>query len=277
MMHVVLGDGEMTQKELTETLKDLWEQAGDSAFWFLIQGKSDPTATDRNIVKFLHTNEVYYEVLTDDADSMADIYNQAQNVHVAKRLATKVVSLLTNSPEDGEDADVLALYVSDDSEAEEDRWLNTTVQAANDAGFKAYVLNDGMVEIELAGGEPEAEPEQEAPPTKPSKAPAKKAAAKKAAPAAPAEDEYTREQLEEMDLTELKEVAAKLGITLPPKTRLKTYIDHILGEATTGPEAEVTTPEVVDTNVVTDIDIDDVVERAASLAVKRIVEALQSV
>jgi hypothetical protein len=285
-MHVVLGDGEMTQKELSETLKDLWEQAGDEAFWFVVQGKSEPTTTDKNIVKFLHTNEIYYEVLTDDADAMADIYTQSQNTHVAKQLARKVVSLLNNSPEEGEEADVLALYVSDDSEAEEDRWLNTTVQAANDAGFKGFVLNDGMVEIELSGGEPE-EPEPEEPP-KPSKAPAKKVGAKKAAPAKETAAEVpSREELEEMDLGELKEVAANLGITLPPRTRPKTYIDHILGEAAPEtPEAEVTPSIAADTTSDSgsglsiggvQISVEAVAAVAADMVMRRIVEALQSV
>jgi hypothetical protein len=286
-MHVVLGDGEMTQKELTETLKDLWEQAGDESFWFVVQGKSEPTATDKNLIKFLHTNEIYYEVLTDDADAMADIYTQSQNTHVAKQLARKVVNLLNNSPEENEDADVLALYVSDDSEAEEDRWLNATVQAANDAGFKGFVLNDGMVEIELSGpGEPEPEPEE---PPKPSKAPAKKVGAKKAA-AAPVPESAevpSREELEEMDLGELKEVAANLGITLPPRTRPKTYIDHILGETPAAPEAEVTPSTAVNTSGGTmdgglsiggvQISVEAVAAVAADMVMRRIVEALQSV
>ena len=34
-----------------------------------------------------------------------------------------------------------------------------------------------------------------------------------------------------MEPSEIKRVAATLGIVLPPKTRATTYIDHILGEA----------------------------------------------
>ena len=52
-MHVVLGDGEMSRKELTETLKDLWNRAGDEPFWFLVQGKPEPTETDANLLTWL--------------------------------------------------------------------------------------------------------------------------------------------------------------------------------------------------------------------------------
>lgn len=296
-MHLVLGDGEMTAKELTETLKDLWEKAGDDPFWFIIQGKSEPTATDKALVKFLHTNEVYYEVLTDDADSMADIYENSQNTHTAKRLAQKVVNLLNNSPEEDEGADILALYVSDDPDAEEDRWLNTIVQAANDADFKSYVLNDGLVEIELAGGEEEEEPEPEpepepAKPAKASKTPSKKAAAKPKAEEPEEEEEpedlgpvtYSRDELEDMDLGQLKEIASKRGITLPPRTRPKTYIDHILGEAPgSAPEAEVENVKTGGDTVTggltiggVPISVEAVAATAADIVLRRLGEALGS-
>ena len=47
-----------------------------------------------------------------------------------------------------------------------------------------------------------------------------------------------------MEPSEVKEVAAALGIVLPPRTRATTYIEHILGEArAAAPTAEVTEPE----------------------------------
>ena len=183
-MHLVLGDGEMSKKELTETLKDLWEKAGDEAFWFVLQGKSAPSETDTNLVSWLVKNQVYFEVLTDDADAMDEIYGDAQEIHVAKRLGQKVVSLLNTKPEDGEDADVLGLFVSDDPAAEEDKWLNNIIQAAVDAGFKAYGLNDGLVEVDLRwsrGTDRQPKRKRRSVPT-PSKRAAKKAAAPPTAP-----------------------------------------------------------------------------------------------
>jgi hypothetical protein len=278
-MYIVLGDGEMTRKELTETLQELWDNTGDQPYWFVIQGKSEPTDTDKALVSWLDKNEVYYEVLTDDADAMDDIYGNAQETHVAKRLAQKVVNLFNTKPEEGETtAYLLALYTSDDPAAEEDRWLNGVVQAASDAGFKSFVLNDGMVEIDFSEPD-EAEPEEDddvPAPTKPTKS-----AAKKAAAPAKAKASHTREELEELSLTELKEIAADQGIELPPRTRIPTYIDHILGEVKgEAPAAEIDTPPITTTTTASDGDgfnAEAVAEAAAGIVLRKIVEALQGV
>ena len=242
-MHVVLGDGEMPKKELTATLSDLWEKdnTAGQTFWFLLQAKSEPTATDRAIVAWFVANEIYYEVVSGDADADDKLYDSAVETHSAKSLATTVINLLKSKPEDGETADVLALFASDDPDAEEDRYLNEVAQAAVDAGFPVYALNDGMVEVDLTTGEPEPEAEEAAPAPAPVKAAAKKAAAKKAAPKAPPADEdeptgeITREFLEERTLDELKAIAANRGIELAPRTRHATYIDRILGADAPGP------------------------------------------
>ena len=190
-MHVVLGDGEMTSKELRETLKDLWDRAGDEPFWFLLLGKSEPTATDQTLVTWLHKNEIYYEVVTDDADTMSDIYSGSQQTHVAKRLSQKITNLLNGVPEEDGSVDVLALFTSDEPDAEGDRWLITALQATMAAGYEALGLNDGLVPIDMTGGEPESEEEEEAvAPTK--KAAAKKPAKKAAAPPDEEEEEITR-------------------------------------------------------------------------------------
>ena len=274
-MHVVLGDGEMTRRELNETLNDLWERAGDEPFWFILQGKSEPTDTDKTFASWLEKSEIYYEVVTDDEDSLADIYDGRQETHVAKKLGPKVVNLLKSKPEDDESADVLALFASDDPEAEEDRWLNSVIQQISDAGFKAYGLNDGLVEVDVEGsgeGEPEAEDEK---PKPVKKTVAKKAVAKKAAakPEAEPEAEYTREALEEMDLDALKKIAQDKGIDLPPRTRMTTYIDHILGEGETTPSVEVTPVAAGDG----DIDIDALVDEVTDEVVRRLIERLQTV
>ena len=279
-LHIVLGDGEMTTKELTETLNDLhWNAAeNDEAFWLIVQGKSDPSATDKALMKWVSTNEVYFEVLTDDADAVDGIYSASQNTHVAKGLAAKVIKLLNDSPDDGEEADILGLFVSTDPDAAEDKWLNGVVGQAFDAGFKTFALNDGMIEVEMGDSpdEEEAEVEDEAP----AKAPAKKAAAKKAA--APAEEaapiQYSREELEDMDLKQLKEVAVSLGIELPARTRPKTYVDAILGEGKTTPEAEVE-PEPFMTDASSPnghVDIAAIVDEVTTVVIRKIVDALLS-
>jgi len=293
-MYIVLGDGEMTRKELTETLQELMDNTGDQPYWFVVQGKDDPSDTDKAIVNWLDKNGVYYEVLTDDADAMADIYGNAQETHVAKRIAQKVVNLLNTKPEEGETtAQILALYVSDDPAAEEDRWLNGVIQAAADAGFPAFVLNDGMVEVDFSDPEAEGaeadeiEEEEDVPPTKPTKAAAKKVAASPNG-AKPKVKTYTREDLEELSLTELKEIATAQGIELPPRTRIPTYIDHILGEAKgEAPAAEIDTPPITTTTSgsnttatitsINGVSAESLAEAAAGIVMRKIVEALQGV
>lgn len=221
-MHVVLGDGLLPAKELDALLRDLSERAtdADDPFWFLIHGKPEPTATDTALVKWLIDEGVYYEMISDGSES--DLYEGYQEKYTVKRLAPKVVSLMQERPEEGEEAHLLALFASDDPDAEEDRWLNDVIQAVTDAEFMVLAMNDGMQEIRIVStdeGDGDEAVEDEV--------------------AEAVEDDYTREALEEMDLDGLKEVAAKLGISLPPRTRMATYVEAILGN-TKDEEVEVT-------------------------------------
>jgi hypothetical protein len=304
-MHAVLGDGEMTRRELTETLGDLWKADEESAqsFWFILQGKSEPTDTDKALVTWLEKNEIYYELVADDPEAVSEIYTQPQEVHTAKKIAQKVVALLQSKPEEGEPAEILALFSDvNDATAAEDRWVNGVIQAAYDAGFPTRALNDGLVEIDLSEGAAQAEAEPEAEPAK-TAAPAKKAVAKKAAAPRPAADtpipaegdgEFeqslegtahgisgkipTREELEDMEPSEVKEVAAAMGIVLPPRTRATTYIDHILGEAKApAPTAEI--EEVPEVAIAANgyVDPDAVAERVAVILWEKIQKAIANV
>jgi hypothetical protein len=277
MMHVVLGDGEMTRRELSSTLEDLLEKAGDEDFWFLVQAKAEPTATDKAMMEWIGEKGVYYETIADDHKSADKIYAGSQEKHTVKRLAPKVVSLMQEKPGEGEGAALYALFVNNDEEVEEDRWLFDVATAVADApeGFVVFAMNDGLAELgfdEEGGGEEEEggeepEPEEEPPPAPTKKAAAKKAAApaKKAAarPAATEPDEeqeeeagegeepeeLTREYLEGKTLPELKALAAAREIELPPRTRAQTYIAVLLGEdQEEPPEAETEPVEVQGTD-----------------------------
>ena len=176
-MHVVLGDGVMPTKELHAHLQDLWDKDEENKqnFWFLIQTKAEPSSTDTAIQKWMHDNQIWYEVIGDGSE-VADIYDQAQESYKVKRLAPKVVSLMQTRPDEGETAHILALFASDDPDAQQDRWLNDVISEAADAGFKTFALNDGMVEIDLEDaddGEMEAEEleDEEAVPEDPRRSP----------------------------------------------------------------------------------------------------------
>ena len=246
----------MTRKELVESLNDLWEKEGTAPFWFIVQGKTEPNDTDRNLVTWMDKNQIFYEVITGDPDTLDDIYENRQATHTAKRLGQKVVNLMNTKPEEEEGADLLALFVSEDPDANEDRPLNNVIQAVVDAGYKTYALNDGLIEVDLSTPEGEGTSEEEVeesppPPAAAKKVPAKKTAAKKvAAEPAPVEEapeitgmgepeEWTREVLENLNLDQLKEIATEKGSELAPRTRMSTYIDAILGEKEEAPSVEV--------------------------------------
>lgn len=287
-MHAVLGDGQMTRRELTETLGDLWnaDRESQQSFWFLLQGKSEPSDTDKAMVTWLEKNEIYYELVTDDPEAVAEVYTQPQEVHTAKKISQKVVGLLQSKPEEEETAEILALFSDvNDATAAEDRWLNQVIQAAYDAGFPTRALNDGLVEIDLSETAAAAEAEPEAEPAKPMKSVAKKAAARMPTPAEDEEADTgaleaegiavpSREVLEDMEPTQVKEVAAALGIVLPPRTRATTYIDHILGEAKVAPTAVVEVPEVAIVAATNGfVDPEGLAEQVADLLWERIKKA----
>jgi len=290
-LHVVMGDGEMTRKELVATMDDLWEKEGDGNFWFLLQGKSDPTDTDKFLTNWLQSNDLFYAIVTDDKASLHPSYSSAAQTFVAKGLAKKVLALIESEPEENELVDVLALFTSDDPEAEEDRWLNDLMGEVAEAGHTIRALNDGLtvLDFESEPEEPEEEPEEEEEPVTSKKAPAKKAAAptkagrpKPVAAPEPEEEEgeeveveeveLTREDLEAMDLAELKQIAADNDIVLPPRTRSTTYIDAILGVDDT-PEAEVEDAPA-SSNGHADLDVNELAEAVADIILRKLTAAL---
>ncbi len=256
-MHSVFGDGEMSVRELSKTLEDLLDKAGDQDFWFLVQGKAEPTATDRAMMKWFGDRAVYFEVVTADKKGMDAIYKTAAETYEVKNLAPKVVSLMQERPAEGEEAALYALYVNNNEDVAEDEWLGAVGTAVAEAGYTVYAMNDGLAELGFDEQEEEEEQQEEEEEAPSNVLPMKKAAAKKAAPAkAPAADEeeepeeaeagdeipavLTREYLESLNLDQLKEIAAARGISLQPRTRSVTYINTLLGEGEEeAPAAEV--------------------------------------
>lgn len=263
-MYVVLGDGEMPAADLKATLDDLENAAvaAGATFWLTVRATSEPNATDRALMAWLAAHETYYETVGPEANSAADIYAATQEKHTVKGIAKKVLELMKTKPEDDETATLLALFVSDDPDAPEDAELYEAVEAVLDAGFPVLAFNDGLAPIKLSEGEePAAEAESETP--APVAAAAKKAGSKTVtAPAKVTDEEVaaiepsadpslddawaTRENLEGLEIEEIKVIAARFGITLPPRTRVATYVEAILNRyqpAAGPPEAEVETPE----------------------------------
>jgi len=230
-MYVVAGDGEMPKEDLKASLDDLETQAvnEERQFWMLVRASAEPTATDRALMAWVKEHETYYETYGPDAAKPDEIYKGSQEKHPVKGVANKLVELLNEKPEDGEDAMFLALFASDDPEAPEDAELYTIIEAVLSAGFPVYALNDGLAPITLTGDESEGDDEDAETVEEDAEEP-----------------ELTREYLESLPAEEVKEVATQFGITFPPRTRTSTYITAILerGVEEQDPEVEVEEIEV---------------------------------
>jgi hypothetical protein len=225
-MQVVLGNGEMPVRELTASLQDLWNEALEKTdnFWFVIQGKAEPTATDRALVAWLVKNDVWYSLVTDGSEVDPMYEEESQETTVAKRLAPTIVNLMKTSPEEGEGAQLLALFASDDFSAEEDRWLNDVGAAVQEAGFVVRALNDGLVEVDMSDVEPDEEVEE-------------------IEEELEAEEQSLAERLDEMGREEIIAYAQTKGITFPPRTRIPTMIAKLLS-GTNGDAAVVADEEL---------------------------------
>jgi hypothetical protein len=228
-MYVVYGEGEMPAADLKASLDDLEAKAVEASatFWMLVRATSEPNATDRALMTWLNSHECYFETVGPEANSADPLYKGTQEKHTVKGVAAKIVQLMQEKPEEGETAHLLALYASDDPDATEDAELNGVVEAVLSAGFEVLAFNDGLAAITLteAAVEEDAEPEPEA------------------AAEEPSDDDAwcTQENLEKLSNDEIKVIAARFGIELPPRTRMPTYINAILNrdKGDTTPEAEV--------------------------------------
>jgi len=237
-MYVTAGSGEMPAADLKGSLDDLESAAvqEERTFWMLVQASAEPTSTDRALMAWIKEHETYFETYGPDAAKPDDIYKGSQEKHPVKGLAAKIVQLMQEKPEDGEDALLLALFASDDPAAPEDAELYTIVEAVLSAGYPVFAFNDGMGEIGLnedALGEEPAEDDDEDEVEVPSDI-------------AMAQEEWTRATLEALNPDQIKEVAAGFGITLPPRTRATTYITAILDRDKEEEPAEVEVEEPVE-------------------------------
>ena len=230
-LHAVIGEGSLPKKELTATLLDLLEKSTeeDADFWFLLQGKAEPTDTDKAVVEWLEANQIYYEVFTDDGDSLDAIYESSQNIHVGKRLVQKVTNILKGAED--QQVDLLALFVNTQEDDVADQFLLDMLQSAIDAEIPCFGLNDSMTQIDLSDGGDEDTPAEE--PVEVSSnnvTPIKKAASKRAATPKPGPiartperamakaearalpEPHTREELEELTDAEVRAIGGSLGI-----------------------------------------------------------------
>jgi hypothetical protein len=227
-LYIVVGDGEMSQKELAAQLTDLWDEAEHQGegFWFILQAQAEPNETQQNLIAWLVKSDIYFEIFS-DTETDNPVYEAAQRTHVAKKLPEKVVSLLRKSPEDDEKAAVLALFVNPKNDVTEDDATMLILEQVIDAEFPAFSLNGALTEarklteINLGGAEEEEEAEEPAPAAEVSKRPSRKVPANAKT--------YGREDLEDLTIDELRAIAKARGLDITSRSKAP-IVDAILGE-----------------------------------------------
>lgn len=253
-LHIIVGDGEMPKAEVKHQLDDLFDRAEkeDTDFWFLIEAKPCPTATDLAVLDYLHTAAdpaVHYQLVARDPGGYdAAAYPHSQGVWSPTRGSYEQYVIDTAkslTSESAEAISVLALFVNVEQDDDADNQLVDFLMAATDAGLPTFALNDSMEAIVL---KEEDEPEE---PVAPPVAEKPKRNSKKKDPEPEPEtladsvvdvEVWDRVYLEGLRVTELRPIAAGMGIDTSGADK-PTLVDAILGNVGTDPEPEVeTTP-----------------------------------
>lgn len=229
MLYVIAGNGTGTATEITAALKDLRDAAtkADMEFWFLVEGKEEPTKTDEAIYKWLRTNEVWFEVLT----STGIVVDGAQESVGTDDVYGSMLERIHERAEENEPAALLILPIDPDGgTTDDDETLMDLVERCVDADVEVFQLNGRMIKITMAE-EDETEEAEEAP------APVKKAAKKAAAaPAAPAKVAAKASKVAKKALSETEVAEAEVD------AEVEAAIEEAVAEAL---EDDETVPSVV--------------------------------
>jgi hypothetical protein len=161
MLYAIAGSGEAPVNEVTKSLADLRDKAEkDGAdFWLLIEGKDDPTKTDKAILKWCSDNDTWFEVVT----STGVTYDGAQEAIQNEDPFTYILERIAERRTEEEDGAVLVLLPPDD--ADEDEALMALIENALDSGIEVLQLNGAMAKLSLGEVEDEL-PEPAAAPAK---------------------------------------------------------------------------------------------------------------
>lgn len=224
-LHAVIGEGSINTRELNHQLDDLMQNA-DNNFWFIVQGKAEPTQADQDLVVYFTEHEIYFVTLTDENVEMATLYEGRADEHVYDgEFGPALVEALESLREPLEDTDemesvdVLALLVNPKEEDPLDTPAIDAIMAVINAGHQVYGLNDSMEEITLE--------EEVIEPT--DSTPQGDVAGDQSPSNVTPLSRYTEEELSAMPAPEVKALAQGMGITGRGK---KDYIAGILGAQT---------------------------------------------
>lgn len=221
MLYTLIGNGNANKKEVISTLNSLRDAAED--FWMaLVDPSEELSEANKAVTEWVNKRKIPFEyVSSNEGDSFPDWVSDAEYVHLVKNPTAFTVKLTRVRPQEGEDRAVLVL--SDD--LDNDEVLLSAIEKFIDVGIPVYDLGGQMVEITL-----EEVPEDEVI-SQPLETPTAEDFQIKGDTPSDDDIEFTREDLMELNVTELKAMVQSLGV-VPRDMRSKdSMIDALMGDA----------------------------------------------
>ena len=202
--YLIAGDGDMPKRELHRTLTNLVE--GDDNFGLALLAR-DETALDTKASDFAFEGDLE-EWPLDEISAILEEFGG-------------------DSP-----AAMLAVFVNPRDEDPADDYLTTLIGVFNDAGFPSYALNDGMAQLDISGVTSDDEPVPASEEEELEVAVATVAAIEEMeaeeVEEVPADAPYTRGELEEMKIRELRALVSGLGLEISSRVK-EDFVAAILG------------------------------------------------
>lgn len=211
------GTGKVSDKETDALLTEYLTDKGDEITFLIPATKPSYTDTMAAVVAFAQACDppIPYEIIHDQVSAkarpIAAAIKGASKTHQVAGVGRKLVADLAKK----DDALLVVIWDDDDTE------LEKVVNAARDADMMIRDLTVQLTEVEFTDEEDETAPDEADTDTE--------AAPEAAEDSDPVDDTpYTAEELEGAELPDLKQVAADMGIEVPPRSRKPTYVALIL-------------------------------------------------
>lgn len=235
MLYTLVGNGDANRKEVLATIESLITSAvkADEEFWMVLAAEASPSKTSIELVKHLVSKGIYFEVIAPKNAEMDSIYEAAQEIFQSENVYRTAVNIAERRAAPDEQSSILVM----DDDLEENDYLMEAISIASDRGIPVYELGGQMVQIIL-----------EDTPTQPDVDEVVEELVEEADwLAVAAEDDvkafsdvvyFSRPDLEELTLNELKVLVNSMGL-VPRDLRSKdSLIDALMKESADAPVEE---------------------------------------
>ena len=225
MLYTLIGNGNANKKEVISSLNSLLEAVmqlnADEDFGLILSEVFIPSETLEHVIKWIQKHEIYYEsVLLPEGGMMRGFYEQAAETYTYSKPMFKAVQVTPARKAKGEDCAVLIL--SDDLESDEEMLI--AVERAIETGMPVYDLGNQMVEITF----------EEVPEDEVVSSPLETPTAEDFyinVQTAEEDIEFTREDLTELNMVELKALVQSHGVVPRDMRSKESMIDALMGIA----------------------------------------------